>query len=109
MAQKIADRLERKTGSQEKDCIRVPQAMDTLERNGQAASLRPSLKCLGNRCRFEYACRSAVAEKQLAKAAWWISLEWRALQSYSQCGTTVTNIVKERVPHLDVYKRQGNG
>src|SRR5207253_3018228 len=85
--------------------IRMSKAMNSLERNGQPTSLRPCLKCLGYRCRFEHTDRCAMTEKQLAVGARRATLKRHALPAHSQRSAPATKVVQERSPDF-VGKRQ---
>ena len=83
----------------------MPHAMGPLERNGQAASLRPSLEGLGDRRRLEDAGRGAAAEKQLPMAAGRPASERDALPTHVQGVAAVAEVVEQRRPDL-VGERQ---
>ena len=100
MTQEVADHLERQARPQEVHRIRVPQAMGSLERNGEAALLRPDLEGLGDRRRFENARRRAAAEKQLPIAVPHRGSERDAPPAYVEGGASVAEVVEQRGPDL---------
>ena len=69
MTQEVPDRFDRQAGPQEVHRIRVPHAVGPLERNGQAASLRPGLEGLGDRRPLEDARRRARQRRNNSRKA----------------------------------------